>query len=269
MFAMIGGSKNVGFDNILPPALAIDPLPVQQNCGCKIMIINAKIICDENDKISNSARLKVAWETDCATTNSLQLVIYILKNESYVKPFINYMHQSKKENKLNYNHYLDDQQSIQSIEKSLVENKIEISLQNISDSNDFVNNGNYSEMVFSITSNISRKMPLVADVQTISEIIFNHQFNKYVPMSSFYTDNTYSHDSFDQNMTYERNLKSIVDISCTENCSVIIGNLNVDNCTSFINATTTNYNTDENGGQRRRRLLNYEVNQNNPCSNTK
>jgi hypothetical protein len=227
MFALIGGSHINNYENnIHPPTFTTDPLLLERNCGCHLNILYAKILCSGNDNNPaefSSVNLKVAWESDCDPNEPMQLIIYVLNNEIDVQPFINYMRQSKSENIFAYNQDANGQQSIQNLEQGFVLNTITLSLQDFDDSTYHIKNDNYHEIVFSISQKISRRNPLVVDVQTISNIIFNHQFNTYVPMSSFYNSANNGNDFEHEN--YNSDINSIVDITCTENCSIRIKNV--------------------------------------------
>ena len=133
MFALIGGSHINNYENdIHPPIFTTDPLLLEHNCGCHVNILYAKILCSDNDDNPaefSTVNLKVAWESDCDPNEPMQLIIYVLNNEMDVQPFMNYMRQSKSENKFAYNQDANGQQSIQNLEQAFVLNTITLSLQ--------------------------------------------------------------------------------------------------------------------------------------------
>ena len=185
LFVLLGGGfyNSTGMNSIRPPLFSTEILPVQRNCGCKVEVLSARSICPANDTDSGRT-LQVEWNSDCDYQMATQIVVYVLNEATSVKSFIDFMWLSKNENLMSYSQTNSTSTAMQNLEK--------ISLLLFIKSQSKMRHNRYPTrrmvtlhyMTFSLPRYSS--LPIVIDVQTVSKIVFNHRFNSYVPMSSFY-----------------------------------------------------------------------------------
>ena len=246
LFVLLGGGfyNSTGMNSIKPPLFSTEILPVQRNCGCQVAVVGAKSECTANNTDSGHT-LRVQWNSNCDYKMATQIVVYVLNESASVKSFIDFMRLSKNENLMSYSQTNSTSAAMKNLQKNFVVTMYKVPIQNATHPISYTKEGNLHSMTYSLPEVFS-SLPIVIDVQTVSKIVFNHRFNTYVPMSSFYVSaNTLEEGHDDDNHYYGNHLSSIVDIACAEKCFVNVTKLEY-SCATELSRTVLNLHFDTN-----------------------